>query len=447
MRSENENLKRIAALVLGAFSFAHFAVAQQAYTWTGATSGDWNTPTNWTPNGVPGGNPEDQAEFDSSSRTSVTVSQSVELGFISFGYGPAYNFQLNGILQLRHGILNLSTTTQNQFTTGPGALWLVQDGDAANSLITNNATVVTDNVGLEFGGTASAGTAQITNNATGTIYFANSATAANAVIYNAGNIDYSFMTAPSVLGSTADGPAANIFLGSQTLSIGSLNYTQTMDGSIVDGGLNGGTGGSLTKVGSGFLQLTGNDTYTGKTTVQAGLLEIDGSVSSSEVLVDTGATLAGAGSINGTIAAQANATIIPGDVYNPNTSPPNTALTAGGLFCAASPIVYERIGNIGSATKGDYLSLQQPLQTSFCPHLHFRFASAGLPLTVGDYYLLVLGQGTTNYTAANVDFDFSYFPSYRQANGTIVVDNLGGVWAVYLHLTDLGDDIFGNGFE
>ena len=447
MRSENGRLFRLATFAFGALSFAHVAGAQQAYTWTGATSGDWNTPTNWNPNGVPGGNPEDQAEFDSSSRTSVTVSQNVELGFISFGYGPAYNFQLNGVLQLRHGILNLSTTTQNHFTTGPGTLWLLQDGDAANSLITNNATTIPFNVGLEFGGTATAGTAQITNNATGTVYFINSATAANAVIYNAGNVDYSFMTAPSVLGAAADSPTAKILLGSQTLSIGSLNYTQTIEGSIVDGGLNGGTGGSLIKVGSGFLQLTGNESYTGKTTVQAGLLEIDGSVASSEVLVDTGATLAGAGSINGNIVAQASSTIIPGDVYNPNTSPPNTALTAGGLLCAASPTIYERIGNIGSATKGDYLSLQTSLQTGFCPHLHFQFASAGLPLTVGDYYLLVLGQGTTNYTAANVDFDFSNFPSYRQANGSIVVDNLGGVWVVYLHLTDLGDEIFGNGFD
>src|ERR1700679_1874422 len=100
MRSENGKFMRIAVIVLGALFFAHVAVAQQAYTWTGATSGDWNTPTNWSPNGVPGDNPEDQAEFDSSSRTSVTVSQNVELGFISFGYGPAYDFQLDAILQL-----------------------------------------------------------------------------------------------------------------------------------------------------------------------------------------------------------------------------------------------------------------------------------------------------------------------------------------------------------
>ena len=398
---------------------ASLASAQSTYVWTGATSGDWNTASNWNPNGVPGGtaaqggNPEDIAEFDSSSRTSVSVSQSVELGAISFAYGPAYSFQLNAFLQLRHGVLNLSTITQNSFTTGPGTLWLEQDGDAANSLITNNQD-------LDFGGTSSAGTAQITNNASGTVYFSNSASAAQAVIYNGGTVDYSYMTAPSTLGSIADGIAgAKIFLGSQTLSIGSLNYTQTIEGAIADGGFEGGTGGSLTKVGSGFLQLTGTSTYTGKTIVQQGLLEVDGTLASGETLVDTGATLAGAGHI-GDLAAQAGSYIIPGDVYNPSTSPPNTTLSAGRMLCAASPTVETRIGNIGSATQGDYLSLSSPLQSGFCPHLHFSFLSAGLPLTVGDYYLLILIQGTTDYSAGNIDFDFNNFPGYRQATGTIV---------------------------
>jgi autotransporter-associated beta strand protein len=432
--------------VCGAFLLPSLVDAQSTYVWTGATSGDWNTASNWNPNGIPGGtaaqggNPEDIADFNSSSRTSVTVSQSVELGAISFAYGPVYSFQLNAFLQLRHGVLNLSTTTQNSFTTGPGTLDFVQDGDAANSLITNNQD-------LDFSGTSSAGTAQITNNAGGTVYFSNSASAAQAVIYNGGTVDYSYMTAPSTLGSIADGIAsAKIFLGGQTLSIGSLNYTQTIDGSIADGGFEGGAGGSLTKVGTGFLQLTGACTYTGKTTVQQGLLEVDGTLASPETLVDTGATLAGAGHI-GDLVAQAGSYIIPGDIYNPSTSPPNTTLTAGRLLCAATPTVETRIGNVGSATHGDYLSLNSPLQSGFCPHLHFSLLSAGLPLTVGDYYLLVLIQGTTDYTAGNIDFDFSYFPSYRQATGSIVVANLGSVSAIYLQLTSLGDEIFGNGFD
>ncbi|HEY2394847.1 MAG TPA: autotransporter-associated beta strand repeat-containing protein [Rudaea sp.] len=432
-----------ACLLLAAASLR----AQQTYVWTGATSGDWNTATNWNPNGVPGGsavqggNPEDVAEFDASARTAVSISASVELGAISFAYGPPYSFQLNGWLQLRHGILNLSTTTQNTFTTSPGTLSFEQDGDAANSLITNN------NGNLAFYGTSSAGSAQITNNAGATIYFSNSSSGAGAVVYNGGTIDYSYMTAPSSLGAVAGGVDTQLLLGSQTLSIGALNYTQTIDGSILDGGFDGGSGGALTKVGSGILQLTGTNGYTGKTTVAQGLLEVDSAVASPEVLVETGASVAGTGPINGSLAAQAGSTIFPGNVYNPSSSPPNTPLTVGKLFCAPSPTVFTRIGNVGSATHGNYLVLNSSLQQGFCPHLHFSLASAGVPLSVGSYYLLILIQGSTDYSAANIDFDFNYFAGYTQATGAITIASLSSVTAIYLHLTDPGDRIFKSDFD
>ncbi|MDB5376873.1 MAG: hypothetical protein JWR00_1319, partial [Rubritepida sp.] len=66
----------------------------------------------------------------------------------------------------------------------------------------------------------------------------------------------------------------SVDLGGITLTVGGNGGSTTFAGVIADGGIVGGTGGGLTKVGAGTLTLTGTNTYTGLTTITAGTLQI-----------------------------------------------------------------------------------------------------------------------------------------------------------------------------
>ncbi len=116
-----------------------------------------------------------------------------------------------------------------------------------------------------------------------------------------GQMDIGSRAAPGVtIGSLAgDGL---VFLGAKTLTLGSNNQSTSFAGVIQDGGRSHGTGGSLTKIGTGTLTLSGADTYTGTTTTSGGVLKVtnpSGSATGSgTVSVNTG-TLGGSGIIAG----------------------------------------------------------------------------------------------------------------------------------------------------
>ena len=62
--------------------------------------------------------------------------------------------------------------------------------------------------------------------------------------------------------------AGSITLGSNTLTSGGSNASTTFSGVI------SGSNGNIVKAGTGTLTLTGNNSYTGSTTISAGLLKI-----------------------------------------------------------------------------------------------------------------------------------------------------------------------------
>lgn len=91
-----------------------------------------------------------------------------------------------------------------------------------------------------------------------------------------------------------------------TWQIGAKNSNTTFAGTIINQSYQT----AITKVGNGRLNLSGNNTYTGPTSVQAGTLEITGSLGNSAVSIASTGTLAGSGSCGGSI--DCSGTLAPG---------------------------------------------------------------------------------------------------------------------------------------
>ena len=126
---------------------------------------------------------------------------------------------------------------------------------------------------------------------------------ARVEVFGNGTLDISQHDAPGVTTGSIEGSGL-VFLGGVNLTVGTNNLSTTFSGLIQDGGFSGGTGGSLTKTGTGTLTLSGASTYTGATTVSAGTLLVSNTTGSATgtgaVKVNAG-TLGGSGIITGAV--------------------------------------------------------------------------------------------------------------------------------------------------
>ena len=101
-------------------------------------------------------------------------------------------------------------------------------------------------------------------------------------------------------------------------------------GSTFGGTITGAAGSGLIKNGAGTLTLTGNSTYTGPTTINAGVLEVNGSLLSAAV-VNNGGTLMGSGTVGG-VDVQSGGVLAPGNSIGTLTVDGDATFRAGSVF-------------------------------------------------------------------------------------------------------------------
>jgi uncharacterized protein with beta-barrel porin domain len=260
-----------------------------------------------------GGIEGDLVFFDASTADNAVITNNG--GTVSGGFGGFTNF-VDSSTAGNAAITNNGSA----FSGGSGSTEFDDTSTAGTASITNNGSTVSGGGGglTEFFDNSTAGSATITTNGGtggglgGTTLFAASSDGgtARAITNGNGSFDISGLTTAGMGIGSIEG-SGNYFLGSKTLTVGGNNLSTTVSGVIQDGGSSGGAGGSLTKIGTGTLTLTGKNTYTGTTTINVGSLIIDGSIASQQTIVNAGGFLGGLGIIGGNLS---NSGIVgPGD--------------------------------------------------------------------------------------------------------------------------------------
>jgi autotransporter-associated beta strand protein len=137
-----------------------------------------------------------------------------------------------------------------------------------------------------------------------------------------GTLSFGSLTAATLAGVTGPGTLAlsNSASAAVALSVGNNNSSTAYSGTLQGPG-------SLTKIGSGILAMSGTNTYTGPTTVSQGKLTVDGWLTNSAVSVN-GGTLGGTGYL-GNVTVSASGTLAPGDPLGVLHLSGNLVLSAG----------------------------------------------------------------------------------------------------------------------
>ena len=284
------------------------------------------------------------------------------------------------------GLVKLGTKTLNVTGNSDNTFAGVISGGVSSGLsvsVGSGTYLALSGANTYFGATTiNTGTLALTNG--GSILNSNGVSVATGSFF-----DISKTTAGATVAGLTGGGIVD--LGSKTLTVNIASGNDSFAGTIQDGGLSGAILGQLTKTGSGTLTLTGANTYTGATTINAGLLVIS---------ADDNLGNSGSGGVTfggGTLQLNNYASSL-GFANQPVQLGATGTATLGGNITGTSGLTYVGPGTLNLTGANNYSGTT----TVSGGTLEFTSGTSSLSGNVTDNANLIFNQGTSSSLSGNI---------------------------------------------
>ena len=256
------------------------------YTWNGAVDSDFTNAGNWSGASVAPTNTTGDYRITVNNGSGSKLVYTAAQGHTIYTSGDRALFigtGASGAMTITGGIFESQATSQDGLCNTTGTATLTIDGgeyrntagSGAQTFLVTFGSGGTGNLVIESGAFSVTTLRYQGGSTTGNVYL-NGGTLSVGQITDSGGISDFFFDGGALVALKTTTSFLSGLDNAQILAGGAVIDTGTFDVTIGQSLSDGGGGGGLTKLGTGTLTLSGNNTYTGTTSVEAGTLTVSG---------------------------------------------------------------------------------------------------------------------------------------------------------------------------